>query len=30
METSYFTDMFYVKKDEFCIQRINKKNKKGR
>ena len=25
METSYFTKMFYLEKDEFCIQRMEKK-----
>ena len=27
MRTSYFTKTFYLKKDEFCIQRMNKNNK---
>ena len=30
METSYCTKMFYLKKDKFCIQRMNKKNKYGK
>ena len=27
IETGYFTKMFYLKKDESCIQRMNKKHK---